>query len=201
MSSYDRRQRQWQTQVARLARRGFYADAQRAGDYFHATLLPTWRAVNLGWPFPYLTATDMLILHLFARGVLRVGSDRYPDLVVWPPSRDVGHNGLPIVRRAIPVGDIAHLIGRSRSTVETALAGFKGMGQKGRWLRPFCNVISLPTGVALDGWLSPCAVVPFMYTATEYADGMRYASRMGSFCGVFVQRQRDWCDGALEAES
>ena len=200
MNSYEKRQKQWQVQVARLAHRGFYSDAQRAAEFFQAYLFRTWRAVIVGWPFPYLTATDTLIIHLFARGVLGVGTDRFPDFVLWPPSRDVGYNGLPVVRRAIPVGDIARLIGRSRSAVETGLAGFKGMGEKGRLLRPFVNVISLPTGVAVDGWLSPRAVVPFMYTATEYADAMRYATRAGGSCAVFVQRQRGWCEGALEPE-
>lgn len=77
----------------------------------------------------------------------------------------------------------------------------QGHGAKGEMASPFLQRDQPAHWGGVDGWLSPCAVVPFMYTATEYADGMRYASRMGSFCGVFVQRQRDWCDGALEAES
>jgi hypothetical protein len=139
----------------------------------------------------------MLVLHLFGRGVLGVDAVFAPRLVVWPPSRDVWRSGLLVTPRAIPTSDIRTMIGRSRSAVDTALTHFKGRGDRGARFRNLCNVLSLPTGVAIDGWLSPYATAPFMYTASEYRDACAYVRSRESECGEFVVRQSGWCEHAL----
>jgi hypothetical protein len=100
----------------------------------------------------------------------------------------------------IPTSDIARLIGRSQSVVETALLHLKGRGVRGGVFRNLCNVLSLATGVAVDGWLSPRATAPFMYTAGEYAEACAYARTRGVECGGFVVRQGDWCELALAGD-
>ena len=202
MTSYDMRQKQWQMQVVRLARRGLYAKVRQAKGFFEAFLLPTWSDVALACSvaLPVLGATELLVVHLFVQGVLGVGSEELPEFIVWPPWQ-VGRNGLQVAWRGIPVGDIGRLIRRPRSSVETALAGFKGMGERGRQLRPFCNVMSLPTGVVLDGWLSPRAVTPFMYTLDEYTAALQFAIGRSASFGEFVRRLNGWCDEAFEVDS
>src|SRR5260221_147437 len=149
MRAYDRQWQRWRAQVAGLARSGVYAVPRRAELFFLAHVLPAWRSVG-GEPVAPLSTTQLLVVHLFGRGVLGVDAACAPRLVLFPPSHEVGRNGLPVARRAIPIADIARLVGRSRSAVEEALARFRGKGHDGARLKAVCRVISLPTGVVLD---------------------------------------------------
>jgi hypothetical protein len=206
MSRFSEQSKQWKQQVAAIAESGYYADVGRAVAYAEEHVFPVWRTVNQADSIREvvgkrgLTGAQVLIVHLFARGVLGLGpaAEDAPRLVVWRPSRAVGATGEPVCPRVIGTADIARLIGRSRYAVERALRRFKGL----EGARPKCrtwSVISMPTGVALDGALSTATLQPFMYAVHEYADARHYAGACKQRSARFTGRQDGWCRGALFA--
>ncbi|HEY2511733.1 MAG TPA: hypothetical protein VGI39_12785, partial [Polyangiaceae bacterium] len=113
-----------------------------------------------------------------------------------PPTRAVGDSGHPICHRVIATAEIARVIHRSHSAVREALARFKGLRCPQTCAHAW-SVLSLPTGVALDGRLSVHTCFPYMYAAHEYAAAREYALEGRASNRRFTKRQGRWCRGAL----
>lgn len=86
--------------------------------------------------------------------------------------------------------------GRSESAVRRALRRFKEVANA-REGAAICNVLSMPTGVALDGLLSLATRHPFMYGVHEYAEAREYAQECRRFDRKFTNRQTRWCETAM----
>jgi hypothetical protein len=189
--------------VEGLAESAFYADEAVAVRFAVKHVYPAWRAAKAGASAEILGSggsggAGLLVLHLFARAVLGVGgpSDPAPRLVTWRPSGTRGTGGAPVRYRVIATADIARIVHRSESGVRRALQRFKDHAD-GHGGAALCNVLSMPTGVAVDGMLSSATRHPYMYGVHEYAEARAYAQTCKQRSRRFTTRQTRWCDGAM----
>ena len=206
MSAFRRQEEKWEEQVGALVASRFYADEVEATRFAAKHVLPAWRAAMevekkcaeelLGKRG--MKGTAVLIVHLFARAVLGVGgsNDPAPRIVTWRPSGQRGAGGAPVTYRVIATRDIARIVRRSPSAVRRTLRAFKEIANTPDGAA-ICNVLSLPTGVALDGLLSPATRHPFMYGVHEYAEARAYAQECKRRSRKFTSRQTRWCDTAM----
>jgi hypothetical protein len=195
----------WGEQVEAIVASRYYADVGRAREFLARHVLPAWRAMEEAATDEEvkrkyrMTETQVLMVHLFAHGVLGVCvvDEAAPRLATWRPSRSKGTGGAPLVQRVISTREIARMVGRSPSAVGRALRRFKGLegpkAKKGVW-----NVISMPAGVALDGMLSMHTRHPYMYAGHEYAEARSYARACRQHHGRFARRQTGWCVDAMK---
>jgi hypothetical protein len=189
--------------VAALEASGRYAEIGRARKYLETRLGTSWRSVlhldeestiqdQLG-----MNDTMILMVHLFARGVLRrmVGKNmpvivdgEYP--LVWSEKRLIG-------ARAISKRNIARIIGKSPNQVQVAIDKLRKHPSFERiYDLRIVHPMFMTTGIMLDVMTEANLSFSFMVEEYSYAKLVAFKARIDD--AIANDRQTEWCAHALK---
>lgn len=192
----------WREQVAAVAESGAYKSVSRAAKYVDRYLGDAWRAIlhidNDDDPLDEqldLTPTQTQLLHLYAKGVWGHGVSKSvaPRLTSFLPVRSHATELRP---PAVSKRDAARIVGRSVSSVEEAIARFRGKrGDLRMFDRRLVGVLFVETGIMLDIATSQQQV--FNCMREVYVYGGIIARESGLRDAPTIQQQREWCADAI----
>jgi hypothetical protein len=210
----ERYRARWKQEVERLAASGWYTDEGRADRIFKTLIAPLWKsclglgnieskdvAKALG-----ITPNMQLMLMFFGVGVLRskvFSRFQGPRLAkdVWPPYL---HDGGLFFVPAVPKCDIARIIGKKQSSVDSAIDRLRGSGARSKignrlvdmklaFFAPFA------TGIMFDGGFDAQLSLPYVWKAYEYEQLCGYAFNQRQASGRIWNQTHDWARTAKDA--
>lgn len=192
-----------------IADGGYYGNAKAADRYFVKHIEPAWLvALDRVDEDSYLidelgvTPTMRRIIHFFARAHAGVGrTSATPRLTCWPPFQ--APDGSVKFFHAVSRNDLAKMCHASRSATDEALDRIRGKGKAGDRIfdHRLAAVLSVETGVMVDGIFSKQMNLPFMLEVADYEHANEAAFAMRSGVGSSCTKTMTWCREGIAQKS